>query len=228
MLSGRYRPILLSNSIVRDLSSSGDALSVAGSPTSDFLYSEQVQQRSLLMKIPTTGIPETVSEGQDPALSSNGKWLAFIREDHESRTAWLFATDSTAAPQIVLPSMHQALDVTVGNDGDVIAAGGRVSDPHLLSVRRGTGEVISLADFGHPVRYPAISPDGKRLAFSRREGGSWHLFVRTLASGSEIQLTHAPCNAISPSWTDNHSLLYATDCGRGVGLTAIARVMVRE
>lgn len=228
MLRGKYCPILLSNGIVSDLSCSGDALSVAGSPASDFLYSERAQQRSLLVKLSATGVPDTVSEGQDPVSSSNGKWLAFIREDHGSRTAWLLATDSPGAPQVVLSSTNHPIDVTVTNDGDVIAACGRVSDPHLLLVRHRSGEVVPLAEIGHPVRYPAISPDGKRLAFSRREGGSWHLFLRTLAGGNELQLTHAPCNAISPSWTDDHALLYATDCGRGVGLSAIARVVLPE
>jgi len=228
MLRGKYRPILLSNGIVRDLSSSGDALSVAGSPASDAFYSEQAERTSLLIKIPANGVRETITEGQDPVLSSNGKWLAFIREDHESRSAWLLATDSAEAPQVVVPPTEQAIDVTVTNDGDVIAAGGKVSDPHLVRVNHGTGEVVSMAEIGHPVRYPAISPDGKRLAFSRREAGSWHLFIRTLANGSEWQLTHAPCNAISPAWESDHSLLYATDCGRGVGLSALARVAVPQ
>jgi hypothetical protein len=40
----------------------------------------------------------------------------------------------------------------------------------------------------------------------------------------EQQLTHASCNAISPSWEGPGTLLYATDCGRGLGLSAIARM----
>ena len=81
-------------------------------------------------------------------------------------------------------------------------------------------------DVSGPVRYPAISPDGKRLAFSRRESGSWHLFVRELAGGREQQLTTAACNATSPSWEDANTLLYITDCGRGYGLGAPARIVL--
>jgi len=224
----KYRPILLTNGAANDMSLPGDALSVAGSRNSDLLYSEVAGQRSLLVKIPTAGISETITEGQDPALSSNGKWLVFIREEQGIRTGWLLATDSPGATQLILPRTYQPLDVTVTNDGDVIAAAGRVSDPHLLLVRREMREVTQLSDFRPPIRYPAISPDGKRLAFSRRERGSWHLFARTLGTGSEQQLTHTPCNAISPSWADNHTLLYATDCGRGVGLSAIARVVLPD
>jgi Glycosyltransferase family 87/WD40-like Beta Propeller Repeat len=228
METGKYRPMLLINGVVYDVSVSGDALSVAGSPSTDRLYSELAGLRSFLVTIPSAGVTETISEGQDPALSSNGEWLAFIREEQGSTTGWLLATDSAVAPQLVLPSTYQPLDVAVTNEGDVIAAAGKVSDPHLLLARHEMHEVTQLSEFRHPVRYPAISPDGKRLAFSRREGGSWHLFARTFATGYEQQITHAPCNAVSPSWEDNHTLLYATDCGRGVGLSAIARVVLPD
>jgi hypothetical protein len=228
METGKYRPMLLAGGAAYDMQMPGDALSVAGSRKSDLIYSELAGQRSFLVKIPSAGVYETITEGQDPALSSNGKWLAFIREEQGIRTGWVLATDSPAAPQLVLPGIYQPLDVTVTNDGDVIAAGGRVSDPHLLLVRRDMHEVTRMSDFSHPIRYPTISPDGERLAFSRREGGSWHLFARTLAAGYEQKLTHTPCNAISPSWADNHTLLYTTDCGRGVGLSAIARVVLPD
>jgi hypothetical protein len=64
------------------------------------------------------------------------------------------------------------------------------------------------------------------LAFSRREHGFWHLLIREFATGREQQLTHASCNAVSPSWENSSTLLYATDCGRGVGISAIARAVL--
>ena len=225
---GKYRPIRLTNGRASDMWMPGDALSVAGSPSSDLFYSELAGQRSFLVKIPSAGVSETISEGQNPTLSANGKWLAFIREEQGVRTAWLSQTGSSIAPKLVLPATDQPLDVTVTNDGDIIAAAGRVSDPYLLLGRRGIPDVTRLSDFPHPIRYPAISPDGKRLAFSLRERGSWHLFVRTVATGYEQQLTHAPCNATSASWADNHTVLYATDCGRGVGSSALARVVLSD
>ncbi|HEY6339380.1 MAG TPA: glycosyltransferase 87 family protein [Candidatus Sulfotelmatobacter sp.] len=232
MEAGKYSPaILIKGATNAPLSMPGDALSLAGSPSSDALYAELATQKSFLVKLPTqpvAGVTNTIGEGQDPALSANGKWLVFIREEQGIRTAWLWATDSPEAPHRVLSNAYQPLDVTVTNDGDVIAAAGKVSDPHLLLVRHDMREAIQLSEFRDPLRYPAISPDGKRLAFSRREDGSWHLFARTSATGHEQQLTHAPCNAISPAWTDNHTLLYASDCGRGVGMSAIARVVLPD
>ena len=229
MESGKYTVATLANGTIREARLTGDALSVAGSARSTSLLSELSGQRSLIVRLPAERLestPEIIAEGQEPSLSPNGKWLAFIREDRGKGTVWLRSTDSNEAPQDVLPSSFQPLDVTVTNDGDLIAAAGSLSYPHLLHVAHDTRAVTRLLAVRPPVRYPAISPDGKRLAFSRRDRGFWHLFVDVLATGDELQLTRASCNATSPSWADAHTLLYATDCGRGVGLSAIARVVV--
>jgi Tol biopolymer transport system component len=226
MLDGKYRSVVVTENVARDLSRPGDALSIAGSATAGAIYSEFAGQKSLIVKVSPTGSSEAISEGQDPVLSPNGKWLVFIREDREQRTAWLWEVDSPATPQLVLSNPYEPLDVTVSNDGDVIAAAGKVSDPHLLIVKHTATEVIRLTEIAGSIRFPALSPDGKLLAFSRRERGSWHLFTRILANGREQQWTSLHCNASSPAWVNDHTLLYATDCGRGVGLTAIARVVL--
>jgi WD40-like Beta Propeller Repeat len=231
MQPSRYGVALASNGATSEIPVSGDALSLAGSLSGTLLYSEVTARQSVLVRLPIDqlgSVPQLVTQGQEPALSSNGKWLAFIREVQGRRTVWLRELESHDAPQTALVSAYQPLDLTVTDDGDVIAAAGNVSDPQLLRILRNTREVIPLAGFTRPTRYPSISPDGRRLAFTRREHGVWHLFVRDLATTSERQLTHAWCNALSPSWMDTHTVLYATDCGRGVGLTAIARVVVPE
>jgi hypothetical protein len=229
MQPSKYEAVLLKEEIFQDIPVSGDALSIAGAGTIPVLYSELTGQRSFIVRLPIGRLqfaPEILTEGQDAALSNNGEWLAFIREEQGGSAVWLLATDSKNAPVMVLSSAYHPIDVSVTSEGDVITAAGRVSDPHLLLVRHNTGEVVALSDFPHPARYPSVSPDGKRLAFSRRDQGCWHLVAREIVTGHEQQLTHASCNATSPSWENSQTLLYATDCGRGVGLSAIARVVL--
>jgi hypothetical protein len=225
----KYQPMLFKEGAFRDIPMSGDVLSVAGAGTVPALYSELTGQQSFIVRLPIERLgsaPEILAEGQDAALSNDGEWLAFIREEQGRSTVWLLTIDSTDGPVMVLPSDYHPIDVSVTFGGDVITAAGLVSDPHLFLIKHSTGEVAALREFPHPARYPSISPDGKRLAFSRRDHGSWHLVVREFATGYEQQLTHASCNAISPSWENAQTLLYATDCGRGVGLSAIARVVL--
>jgi len=44
-----------------------------------------------------------------------------------------------------------------------------------------------------------------------------------LRTAEQVQPTNADCNSVSPVWTpDSKNLIDATDCGRGLGLTALA------
>jgi Tol biopolymer transport system component len=173
-------------------------------------------------------IVEYVAQGEQPKLSSDGRWLAFIREQDGKTSVWLSEAQSPTTAQRIINGAPNILDISVTSEGDLIAAAGPLSGAHLIIVRRTTGVIEPLSGIAGPARYPAVSPDGKRLAFSRRQWGSWHLVVRELATGVEQQLTHAACNATLPSWEDSHTLLYATDCGRGLGLSALARVDLRD
>jgi len=231
MRVGGYRSLFLQEGNVRDLSLPPDVLSISGNESRPILYAELTGRQSFIAQLPIEPmgtVPDILAEGQEPVVSPNGRWLAFLREENGRSAAWLAAVDSKEVPRILLQTSYRSLDLSVSPDGDVIAAVGNVSDPHLVLVRRGTAAVELTDGIVGPVRYPSISPDGKRLAFSRRERGSWHLIVRQLATGAEQQLTHTACNAISASWQDDQTLLYATDCGRGVGLSALARVTVPQ
>jgi Tol biopolymer transport system component len=62
------------------------------------------------------------------------------------------------------------------------------------------------------------------MAFSRLENGSWNLWLRDQETGKIQRVANEPCNQIEPSWEpDSKTLVYATDCGRSLWLTAIAR-----
>ena len=49
--------------------------------------------------------------------------------------------------------------------------------------------------------YPAWSPSGKDIAFSREEAGIRSIFVKTLTSGQERRLTSSDNDDIQPAWT---------------------------
>jgi Glycosyltransferase family 87/WD40-like Beta Propeller Repeat len=230
MFDEKYAALSWQNGEVREIPLSTDVLSIGGNQHSPVGYFEQVTRQSSIVRLSLASsnpISEQLSEGQRPTLSWDGRWLAFIREEHGRGTIWLIEPESQRTAQLIVTAPN-ILDISVTSEGDLIAAVGPVSEPHLALVRRSTGIVEPLSGLAGPARYPAISHDGKRLAFSRRQSGSWQLVVRDLGTGAEQQLTHTACNATLPSWEDANTLLYATDCGRGFGLTAIARVAVQN
>ena len=232
LLGEKYAAMSLQNGEVRDLSLPGDVLSASGSEQSPVGYFEQVTRQSSIVRLPLASlhtIPEYLAEGVQPTVSADGRWLAFLRDEDGKSTVWLLETQSQRMSQLIVNSTANVLDISATSEGNVVAAVGAVSEPHLVLLRNSTGVIEPLNGIAGPTRYPAISPDGKRLAFSRRQWGSWQLVVRELTTGAERQLTHtAACNATSPSWEDGNTLLYATDCGRDLGLTAIARVALTD
>lgn len=228
MQQTKYTPILVRNRVTRNIWVAGDALSLAGNNELPWLYVEVTGIRSTIERLEVerteaTEIP--VFNGHDPAVSADGRWLAFLRDKEGVPEVWVTQSPSPDLPRLALPASYDPLEVSVSPTGDIVAAVGPARSPHFVIVKPGAGVAESMAIAG-AVRYPALSPGGNRLAFSRRERGSWHLVVRDIATGVERQLTHAPCNTISPVWQDSRTLLYVSDCGRGVGLSAIARIVL--
>ena len=66
-----------------------------------------------------------------------------------------------------------------------------------------------LTDFAGMEEFPAISPDGKSVAFTRDTGGFRQIWVRLLTGGVPIQVTRDPLDHQSPRWSpDSGSLIY--------------------
>jgi Tol biopolymer transport system component len=66
-----------------------------------------------------------------------------------------------------------------------------------------------LTDFAGMEEHPAISPDGKSVAFTRDAGGLRQIWVRLLGGGAPIQITRDAGDHLSPRWSpDSGSLIY--------------------
>lgn len=234
MVDEGYRGIMVNEGQAISMPAPGDMLSVAASAASPFIYVELADRGSRIFRIPSgevgrTGIvPEFVSEGQQPAISYDGHWLAFLREHRGKSTIWLSHDGGDPVEMTAGQTWGEVLEVTVTGGGNIVAAVGGAASPHLVELSQTSGTLTALRDIEGAVRFPAVSPDSTRLAFSRREFGSWHLLVRNLATGVETRLTDGACNATKPSWEDIHTVLYATDCGRGYDLNAIARTTLND
>ena len=60
-------------------------------------------------------------------------------------------------------------------------------------------------------REPVWSPDGNRIAFSSDRGGSYDIWVLTLATGAVRQITSAASNEYMPSWRSGDVVAYVSD-----------------
>jgi Tol biopolymer transport system component len=67
---------------------------------------------------------------------------------------------------------------------------------------------VRLTEIAGVEETPAISPDGKVVAFISRVGGNRQVFLRLLAKGSPEQVTHQQVDHSFPRWADEDTLIY--------------------
>jgi serine/threonine protein kinase/Tol biopolymer transport system component len=81
----------------------------------------------------------------------------------------------------------------------------------------------SLGTVGQPgiMQGPALSPDGRTVVVDRLDGsaGTYDIWLRDLAGGSESRLTFDPANEMFPVWSpDGSRILYSSDRNGKYGL----------
>jgi hypothetical protein len=165
-----------------------------------------------------------IDDGREPMLSTDGRELAFLRDDRgRGRLLVRRAFQSDAANEVTLTppklNVYEASFASEGRYAFSAVADGLPPEIYLTDATH-TNSPIGLGES----RYPAISPDGEWMAYSRLDHGMWNLWLRDQGTGATRRVADVPCNQIQPSWEgDSRTLLYDTDCGRSVWFTAVAR-----
>jgi hypothetical protein len=165
-----------------------------------------------------------IRDADDPALAADARSLAFVRDDHGRGRLMLQTlsnTESVEARALTPPEFNVYEASLVSGSTYAFAASDRGRPPQIyFSDATHTNSPLALGES----RYPALSPDGRWLAYSHLEHGAWNLWIRDQETGATRRIGNVPCNEIQPSWeSDSKTLLYSTDCGRSLWFTAIAR-----
>jgi hypothetical protein len=171
---------------------------------------------------------EAIRWAESPVASPNGRWLAYLREEHGRDSIWLRRLDQPGSTDKRLtPVELDVLEMSFFPNGSLIfSAQPNEGRPRLFLLDQ-AGTIGSLGS--EEARYPAVSPDGRWLAFSELQSGNWHLWLRDLHNGQTGRLTQADCNNVEPNWaSDSKTLIYASDCGRALWFTALCRRRIPE
>lgn len=181
-------------------------------------------------------------DAEQPVASRDGQFFAFLRPVKGRSSLWVqkIARISAAAenrgseqPKEIAGEEYDVREATFLPDNRLIFSAKR-NDRFRFFVAT-QSDKIEIKELNKPncsVRYPVISPDGQWIAFSCEEGSATQIHVADLDGNGvlgkkDLQLTSGDCNSISPAWTaDSKRLVYATDCGRGLGLTALVQATV--
>ncbi len=208
----------------------GDGEQLAVTSARGKLWTEQAGKESTVLS--QIASEEAIPEAESPVASFDGRWLAYLREDHGRARMWIHALENTgqtgSGDQPVTPPDLNVLEMSFLPSGDIVLAATSVGRPRLFLLNRlgaGTGGIQPLGV--EDARYPAVSPDGHWLAYSQLQGENWNLWLRDMNGGTTQRITHAACNATEPAWeADSKTLLYASDCGRALNFSALCRRQV--
>ena len=167
-----------------------------------------------------------VEDAEFPVASSDGRFLAYLRSTKGRSRLWLRTLQNGGPGDI--PITPPDLDVRemsfLSDDSLAFAAARNDSAPQLFSADL-CGDVRPLGDA--EARYPSVSPDGRWLAYGRQERGLWNLWVMDLHTSQTRRITNQECNDTAPTWeADSKTIVFASDCGRGLWFTALYRRQV--
>lgn len=158
-----------------------------------------------LVRLRDIGSPEGSKSDAPLAVSPDGRGVAFVlsRADPDTnlycRALLLVGTDA--------PHAVRVLD----RGGDYIPVESVVRG---LFVTIGTPKTVT----------PTWSPDGRRIAYLRRDAGVTQIWVASLDTGSARQVSHSAVEVESVAWSkDGQRLLYTARPARLTGEAAIAR-----
>ncbi|WP_035347214.1 glycosyltransferase 87 family protein [Edaphobacter aggregans] len=196
-----------------------DQLSFTVAPDNSLLV--EIADASGSRIVRTNGARVLADDAESPALSPDGQTLAYIRE---AKGRGLLRASVLSSANHDMQLTDETYDVRQAGflgSGRLLFAAKHEGHTGLYTVSPGhqPGSFFSATD---DIAAFAVSPDDRLIAFTELVHNRWQLAVLDTQSNRVTTLTSNDCNAYRPSWSSANEILYASDCGRGIGLTALA------
>jgi hypothetical protein len=209
----------------QNFSFDGDAFFPAPTRTGESIYFELVAggHSRIVRLTPATRTVEVVVGPEEnpiePAISPDGTKLVFV----SGRSLYIWERERRrrlVSGEVSAPAFFP--------DGQRVAfAQGSPGQRVIAAVALSGGAVDWLVRDHGDCTNPAISPSGRMLAFACEETGSEHIWIQDLSSGPARRVTNGACTNNAPAWgLDSKSIIFSSDCSRGLGLSALYRVVV--
>jgi Tol biopolymer transport system component len=140
-----------------------------------------------------------------PALSPDGRRVAFTRRVDGNADVWMVNVDGTGLTRL---TRNRAFDgfPSWSPDGSRIAfQSNRGGSPDIWTMTAAGTHLVQLTRRRSSERRPAWSPDGSRIAFESDRDGPYHLWTMAAAGGGQVQVTSGRGDDTSPSWSPDGS-----------------------
>jgi Tol biopolymer transport system component len=164
------------------------------------------------------GLGENVNE---PAISRDGRRLAYTKEAHDLNIWELHLPAQAGTPassESLISSTRDDLFPDFSPDGTKIAFGSDRSGHHEIWVcERDGSNPQKLTSFGGPFTTdPHWAPDGKKILFSSRaEQNRAEVYLISAQGGPPRRLTHSPADCTAPNWSRDGEWIYFSSSRKG-------------
>ncbi|MGD8602538.1 MAG: protein kinase, partial [Gemmatimonadota bacterium] len=162
----------------------------------------------------------------DPIWSPDGRSILFLsaRVAAGHPTVWSRRADGTGEPQLVLDPERAASEIEVSPDGEwIVMRTGDAPSRDILAQRPGVDSVATplLASPDFDEAAPAISPDGRWLAYGSNETGGYQIYVRPFPDVESGRWQVSTSGGAAPRWSHRGDEIFY---GTATGAVMAARV----
>ena len=179
-----------------------------------------------------TRLTHGLTAAVDPSWSADGKWIAFSAREEGDVDLWIAPADGTEAPRHLLRRPNAQVQPIFSADGGSIIfldAGGQ-GNSDLLRIGVATDariDTVVATTFDEAA--PALSPDGRWLAYQSAETGEVEIYVRAYP-GPGARFLVSTGGGREPAWGPRSGELYYRSGSRSIKarLELGAAMAVRE
>jgi Tol biopolymer transport system component len=154
-----------------------------------------------------------------PGFFDDGKSVLLVKVSEASGRHSLWQYDLAGKPlrdltETKFARIHRYLFLPSGNSLVLWAQEEAEQPDNLFILDLKSGKVTDLPDPDQSKRSPALSADGKRIAFISPTDLGNQLFIYDSTTGLIQQLTYKPGNAHSPVFISDHEIMFGSDRDR--------------
>jgi serine/threonine-protein kinase len=166
------------------------------------------------------------NQDRRPAWSADGRLVAFVRDSANTSAVVVRAADGGGPDRHIARLDRMIQEVTWSPDGKwlVVRTDNTASGAGDLVALRADGDstVMPLVESPFTELHPAISPDGRWLAYTSNESGRNEVYVRAFDDTRDVQWQVSNRGGGSPVWSPRGDELFYVDPSTGVEVAEVS------